>query len=62
MLRQMDKGWMTLSLIPIFTCLVILYANREFFSDAPFQTAIILSGLVLVCGCAYYLILSLIPI
>ena len=56
MLRQMDKGWMTLSLIPIFTCLVILYANREFFSDAPFQTAIILYGLVLVCGCAYFLI------
>ena len=56
MMRLMDKGWLALTLIPISTCLVILYANRTFFATAPFQTAVILYGLVLVCSCAYALI------
>ena len=56
MMRLMDKGWLALTLIPISTCLVILYANRTFFAAAPFQTAVILYGLVLVCSCAYALI------
>ncbi|HIU19040.1 MAG TPA: GHKL domain-containing protein [Candidatus Limiplasma stercoravium] len=55
MLRQLDHGWTVLCLIPITTGLLTLYVYHQYFQADPFRAAIILYGLLILCGCAYYL-------
>lgn len=55
MLRQLDYGWVILSLIPIVTSLLLLYTNYVYFRQDPLPAAIVLYGLIVVCACAYYL-------
>ena len=55
MLRQLECGWVILSLIPITTSLLTLYTNYVYFQRDPLPAAIVLYGLLVVCACAYYL-------
>ena len=55
MLRQLDYGWVILSLIPVVTSLLMLYTNYVYFRQDPMPAAIVLYGLIVVCACAYYL-------
>ena len=55
MLRQLNYGWIILSLIPITTSLLMLYTNYVYFRQDPLSAAIVLYGLIVVCACAYYL-------
>ena len=55
MLRQLDCGWVILSLIPITTSLLMLYTNYVYFRQDPLPAAIVLYGLIVVCACSYYL-------
>ena len=55
MLCQLDHGWTILCLIPITTGILTLYTNRVYFQTDPFPAAVILYGLLTLCGCAYYL-------
>ena len=55
MLRQLDYGWVILSLIPITTSLLMLYTNYVYFRQDPLPAAIVLYGLIVLCACAYYL-------
>ena len=55
MLRQLNYGWIILSLIPIATSLLMLYTNYVYFRQDPLSAAIVLYGLIVVCACAYYL-------
>ena len=55
MLRQLDYGWVILSLIPVTTSLLMLYTNYVYFRQDPMPAVIVLYGLVVVCACAYYL-------
>lgn len=56
MMEQLEDGWGILCLIPITTCLLSLYTYRTYFQRDPLPAAVVLYGLLVICGCAYYLI------
>lgn len=55
MLCQLEYGWTILCLIPVMTGLLTLYVNGVYFQKNPFPAAVVQYGLLVVCGCAYYL-------
>ena len=55
MLHQMNHSWGILCMIPITTFLTLLYAINHARSINPSAALIFLCSLLVVCGCAYYL-------
>ena len=55
MLHQMNHSWGILCMIPITTFLTLLYAINHARSISPSATLIFICSLLVVCGCAYYL-------
>ena len=55
MVRQLDRGWTFICLIPITTSELTLYIYNVYFSSDPLPAALTMYGLLVVCGCAYYL-------
>ena len=54
-LRELDEGWPVLSLIPLGTCLFVLYVNRAYFKASPLDSAVLVYAPILICGCAFYI-------
>ena len=55
MLDLLDTGWTILCLIPVTTYLCIVYITNVLFPVAPLPMAVVMYGLLLVCGYAYWL-------
>ena len=55
MLHQMNHSWGILCMIPITTFLTLLYAINHARSISPSAALIFICSLLVVCGCAYYL-------
>ena len=55
MLHQMSHSWGILCIIPITTFLAILYTFNHLQSIQPSIALILVVSLLVVCGCAYYL-------
>ena len=55
MLHQMSHSWGILCMIPITTFLAILYTFNHLQSIQPSIALILVVSLLVVCGCAYYL-------
>ncbi|MBM6886953.1 sensor histidine kinase [Pseudoflavonifractor phocaeensis] len=55
MLHQMNHSWGILCMIPITTFLTLLYAINHVRSINPSAALIFICSLLVVCGCAYYL-------
>lgn len=55
MVRQLDYGWILICLIPITTSQLTLYIYHTYFYSDPFPASVAMYGLLVVCGCAYYL-------
>lgn len=55
MLHQMSHSWGILCIIPITTFLAMLYTLNHFQSIQPSTALILMGSLLVVCGCAYYL-------
>ncbi len=55
MVRQLDHGWTLICLIPIATSKLTLYIFNTYFHSDPFPASVAMYGLLVVCGCAYYL-------
>ena len=55
MLHQMNHSWGILCMIPITTFLTLLYAINHARSINPSAALIFICSLLVVCGCAYYL-------
>ena len=55
MVRQLDHGWTLICLIPIATSELTLYIFNTYFHSDPFPASVAMYGLLVVCGCAYYL-------
>ncbi len=55
MLFTLDRGWGVLSILPIFTFLIMLYILNTLYPSNPLPMLAVLYSLVLICGCAYWL-------
>ena len=55
MMRQLDSGWTLICLIPITTSELTLYIYHAYFYTDPFPASVSIYGLLILCGCAYYL-------
>ena len=55
MLRVLDRGWLVLSLIPLSTCLLVLYIHQRCFKADPLGSWVLVYGPLFICGCAFYL-------
>lgn len=55
MVRQLDHGWTFICLIPVTTSELTLYIYNTYFYSDPFPASVAMYGLLVVCGCAYYM-------
>lgn len=55
MVRQLDGGWIFICMIPITTSWLTLYIYHTYFPSDPFPASVVMYSLLIVCGCAYYL-------